>query len=91
MIRASDLIGCEVRTESRQRLGRIHDLRAERVDDHWRLAALVLGRAGLAARLVGTGPEPLVAGDVIRWEAVTRLSDGCVIVRDGTTAAPLDD
>jgi len=87
MIRASDLVGCEVRSESGERLGRVHDLRAERVDGRWRLAALVLGRGGLAARLLGTGHEPLIDGDVIAWDAVTGLDDGRVTVRDGTSAA----
>ena len=87
MIRASDLIGCELRTESGERLGRVHDLRAEQVDDQWRLTALVLGGGGLAARLVGTGPDPLISGDLIEWRAVRRLEDGLVVVRGGTTAA----
>jgi hypothetical protein len=90
MIRASDLIGCELRTDSGERLGRVHDLRAERVSDDWRLTALVLGRTGLSARLVGTGPEPLISGGVVAWEAVTRLEDGLVLVRDGTTAERQD-
>jgi PRC-barrel domain len=83
MIRASDLIGCELRTESGQQLGHVHDLRAERAGDHWRLNALVLGRRGISARLVGTGPDPLISGEVIAWEAVTGLEVGRVIVRDG--------
>jgi sporulation protein YlmC with PRC-barrel domain len=83
VIRASDLIGCELRTESGQHLGRVHDLRAERAGDDWRLSALVLGRRGISARLVGTGPDPLISGEVIAWEAVTRLEVGRIIVRDG--------
>jgi sporulation protein YlmC with PRC-barrel domain len=84
MIRASDLIGSEVRTESGERLGHVHDLRAERTDVDWRLSGLVLGRRGMAARLVGIGPNPLIAGDVIGWEAISRVAVGSILVRDGS-------
>ena len=87
MIRASDLLGCDVRTESGERLGHVHDLRAERGDDHWRLSGLVLGRRGISARLVGTAPDTTVAGEVIGWEAVSRLEAGSIIVRDTPTSA----
>jgi sporulation protein YlmC with PRC-barrel domain len=87
VIRASDLIGCELRTESGQRLGHVHDLRVERADDDWHLSGLVLGRRGISTRLVGTGADPLIGGEVIAWEAVRRIVDGCVIVRD-TAAVP---
>jgi sporulation protein YlmC with PRC-barrel domain len=90
MIRASDLIGCELRTESGERLGRVHDLRVVRASDDWRLEGLVLGRRGMATRLVGTGPEPRISGGVVAWEAVSRLEDGLIVVRDGTTAADGD-
>jgi sporulation protein YlmC with PRC-barrel domain len=84
MIRASDLIGCVLQSESGERLGRVHDLRAEVVDDGWKLVGLVVGRGGMAARLIGSGPEPLVRGEMIPWQAVTGLEDGLVIVRDET-------
>src|SRR2546429_9352863 len=87
MIRASDLLGCELCTESGEPLGHVHDLRAERADDHWRLSGLRLGRRGISARLVGTGPDPILAGVVIGWEAVSRLEVGSVIVRDAPTSA----
>jgi sporulation protein YlmC with PRC-barrel domain len=87
MIRASDLIGCELRTESGERLGRVHDLRAEREDGEWRLSGLILGRRGLSTRLIGTGPDPLISGEVVDWEDVRRLQDGLVVVTDGTPAA----
>jgi len=87
MIRASDLIGCELRTESGERLGRVHDLRAERTEGSWRLMGLVYGRRGLSARLVGTGPDPTVSGNLIPWEAVSRLEAGTIVVCDGTARA----
>ena len=87
MIRASDLLGCELRTESGEPLGHVHDLRAERADDDWRLSGLVLGRRGISARLVGTEPDTIIAGEVIGWEAVSRLEGGSIIVRDTPTSA----
>jgi sporulation protein YlmC with PRC-barrel domain len=87
MIRASDLLGCELRTECGERLGHVHDLRVERADDHWRLSGLVLGRRGISARLVGTGPDTIIAGEVIGWEAVSRLEVGSIIVRDTPSSA----
>jgi sporulation protein YlmC with PRC-barrel domain len=86
MIRASDLLGCELRTESGERLGHVHDLRAERADHDWRLTGLVLGRRGISARLVGIGPDALIDGEVIGWEAVSRLEVGSIIVRDTSVA-----
>jgi sporulation protein YlmC with PRC-barrel domain len=87
MIRASDLLGCEIRTESGERLGHVYDLRAELADDRWRLSGLVLGRRGISARLVGTGPDPMIGGEVVGWEAVSRLEVGSIIVRDTPTSA----
>jgi sporulation protein YlmC with PRC-barrel domain len=81
MIRASDLLGCELRSESGERLGHVHDLRVERTGDHWRLTGLVLGRRGIAARLIGTGPDPTIVGDVIAWDAVSRVEIGSIVVR----------
>jgi sporulation protein YlmC with PRC-barrel domain len=83
MIRASDLIGCELRSESGAKLGRVHDLRAEEADGGWRLVGLVAGRGGLLARLgAGSGDEAVTKGDVVPWEKVTRLEEGRVTVRD---------
>ena len=87
MIRASDLLDCELRTESGEPIGHVHDLRAELADDRWRLSGLVLGRRGISARLVGTGPDAIIAGEVIGWEAVSRLEAGSIIVRDTPTSA----
>jgi sporulation protein YlmC with PRC-barrel domain len=86
VICASDLIGCRVETDSGERLGRVHDLRARTIDGGWELMGLVVGRRGIVARLIGdSGPDPLVLGDVIPWGAVAQLQDGLVIVRSGTT------
>ena len=87
MIRASDLVGCVVRTESGTEIGRVHDLRAHFVDGEWLLMGLVVGSGGMKARLSGGGEEPLSGGDVVAWEAVTRLDDGLIVVRDEIAAA----
>jgi sporulation protein YlmC with PRC-barrel domain len=84
MIRATDLMGCVVGTESGDKLGRVHDLRARHVDGGWSLVALVIGKGGLKERLAGGGDSPVLGGDVVPWEAITRLEDGLVVVRDGT-------
>jgi sporulation protein YlmC with PRC-barrel domain len=82
VIRASDLIGCVVLTESGQRLGSVHDLRASATGDGWQLDGLLIGRYGMIARLTGSGPDPIVHGNVIPWEAITALDEGLVRVRD---------
>jgi sporulation protein YlmC with PRC-barrel domain len=86
VIRASDLIGCELRTQSGRRLGRVHDLRTQATNDGWQLIGLVIGRRGIAARLVGGAGsvDPLIQGDVIPWQAVTALEVGLITVRDET-------
>ncbi len=84
MIRASDLVGCVVRTESGERVGRVHDLRVSPVDGGWQLDGLLVGRYGMIARLTGSGPDPMVRGNVIPWDAITALDDGLIRVRDSS-------
>ena len=89
MIRATDLIGCVVRTEGGEKLGRVHDLRAHAAGDgDWILMGLVVGPAGLLARLGAGGDEAVRRGNVIPWEAITSLDDGLVVVRDVLAHAP---
>ena len=91
MIRASDLIGAVVRTEGGERLGRVHDLRAHSPSDgEWVLMGLVIGPKGVFARFHGGEEDAAVrAGNVIPWEAVMRLEEGVVVVRDELAAAPV--
>lgn len=84
MITASDLIGSVVCTESGERLGRIHDLRARKHEDSWELVGLVLGGGGIKARLAGSGTDPVIDGQIVPWSAVTDIGDGLVTVRDET-------
>jgi sporulation protein YlmC with PRC-barrel domain len=89
MIRASDLIGAVARTESGERLGRVHDLRAHSTPDGgWLLMGIVTGPKGLLARLEGGGDEAIRSGNIIPWEAIVRLEDGVVVVRDEVAEAP---
>jgi sporulation protein YlmC with PRC-barrel domain len=83
MIRASDLIGCELQTQSGERLGRVHDLRARSISSGWELEGLVIGRVGIATRLIGdNGPDPLVKGEVIPWPSVIEIESGLITIRD---------
>jgi sporulation protein YlmC with PRC-barrel domain len=91
VIRASDLIGCVVHSESGDRIGRVHDLRAHRIEGEWRLVGLLVGPRGIVARLFGgTEEEPVRAGRVIPWEAITKLEYGSVTVRDVIADAPTE-
>jgi sporulation protein YlmC with PRC-barrel domain len=82
MIRASDLIGCVVRTESGQRVGRVHDLRASAIGGGWQVDGLLVGRYGMTARMTGSGTDPMVRGNLIPWDAITALDEGLIRVRD---------
>lgn len=88
MIRASDLIGCRVCTESGAKLGRVHDLRAHEDGDEWLLVGLVIGRGGLSARFAGGDGKPFRDGKVVPWERIARLEDGLVVVRGGDDVSP---
>ncbi|HST31985.1 MAG TPA: PRC-barrel domain-containing protein [Solirubrobacteraceae bacterium] len=88
MIRASDLIGCVVETESGERVGRVHDLRASVVGGGWQLDGLLVGRYGMFARMTGSGPDPMVRGNVIPWESITALEEGLIRIRDSSVRLP---
>jgi hypothetical protein len=68
----------------------VHDLRAHASGGEWLLVGIVVGRGGMVARLVSGAPgdEPVLDGRVVPWEAVTRLADGSITVRDEVAAAP---
>jgi sporulation protein YlmC with PRC-barrel domain len=84
MIRASDLIGSVVRTESGKTIGRVHDLRANTIHGDCLLTGLVVGRGGMLARFTGGGATagPTHGGDIIPWQAITKLEDGHITIRD---------
>jgi sporulation protein YlmC with PRC-barrel domain len=85
-VRLSAILGFEVATESGERLGRVHDLRAELTASSLRVTGLVVGGAGLLERLGIGAPESTLrirAHDVVPWQDVVRLDRRGVVVRDG--------
>ena len=86
MIRASDLTGCVVRTESGRKIGRVHDLRLQGDGSGtWRLLGIALGRSGLFERLGvrHVRRSARVSGSkLVPWEAIIQLEEGLVTVRD---------
>jgi sporulation protein YlmC with PRC-barrel domain len=88
MIRASDLLGCVVRTEAGSTLGRVHDLRVRHDGAEWLLVGLVVGRGGLIARLGNGGGKPRLPGRLVPWQSIVALADGAVTVGDDDQADP---
>ena len=87
-MRVSALLGLRVATESGDRLGRVHDVRAELTPRTCKVTGLVVGRVGLLERLGfgAPGSDSRVRGhDVVPWSAVIRAERRGVVVRDGTT------
>jgi sporulation protein YlmC with PRC-barrel domain len=80
MIRASDLLGCRVCTQSGRRVGRVHDLRAEKSGDGYLLTALIVKRAGIFARFTGGAEGAPRGSDFVYWKTVTRLEDGRITI-----------
>ncbi|MDX6485113.1 MAG: PRC-barrel domain [Gaiellaceae bacterium] len=89
-MRLSELLHREVVTESGRKLGHVHDVRAERKSDRLRVTAVLVGRRALLEHFglgIGHGTQGAkmrTAADVVPWEAVVRVADGKVVVRDGT-------
>jgi sporulation protein YlmC with PRC-barrel domain len=87
-VRASSLLGLRVATESGDRLGRVHDVRAELTPRTLKATGLVVGGLGLLERLgigaPGSGSR-LRGHDVVPWSAIIRADARGVVVRDGTT------
>jgi sporulation protein YlmC with PRC-barrel domain len=87
-VRVSDLLGLEVRTESGERLGKLHDIRAEIRPRSLTVTGLVVGGVGLLERLgIGapTSTARIRVRDVIPWRDVVRADRRGVVVRDGAT------
>jgi len=95
-MRLSEILRCEVLTESGERLGHVFDVRvrrragssSDRADQEWRVQGLVVGRRGLRERLGVTNVEqrkPTLTHTLVPWERVIGLAAGRVTVKDGTT------
>lgn len=86
-MRLSEIIGLKVNAESGERLGRVHDVRAEFGPSSLRVTGLVVGKLGVLERLGLGAPGSLArtgSRDVVPWAAVIRLDRRGVIVRDKT-------
>ena len=86
-MKLTDLLGTTVVTESGQRLGRVHDVRAELTPRTLKVTGLVVGEAGPLERLGLGAPRSTArvrAHDVVPWSAVVRADRRGVVVRDGT-------
>jgi sporulation protein YlmC with PRC-barrel domain len=86
-MRVSDLLNVEVRTQSGERLGRVHDLRAELTPQTLKVKGLVVGGLGLLERLGVGAPKSgarIRTRDVVPWSAVIRADRRGIVVRDGT-------
>jgi sporulation protein YlmC with PRC-barrel domain len=86
-VRLSELLGLNVRTESGQELGHVHDVRAELTPRTLRVTGLVVGRLGLLERF---GLPALMSSrrvrtdDLVAWNDVVRVDRRGVVVRDGS-------
>jgi sporulation protein YlmC with PRC-barrel domain len=86
-MRVSGLLNLEVRTESGERLGRAHDLRAELTTRSLKVTGICVGTWGLLERLGIRSPESsgrAHAHEVVPWSAVLRADHRGILVRDGT-------
>jgi sporulation protein YlmC with PRC-barrel domain len=86
-VRFSELVGLEVRTESGDSLGRVHDARGELGPRSLRVTGLVVGGGGLLERLGIGAPGSAArirARDVVPWSTVVRAERRGIVVRDGT-------
>ena len=85
-MRLSDLLGVQVRTESGESLGHVHDLRAEIGAGAPRVTGVVVGQVGLLERLglgASASTRRLRRHDVIAWTDVLRADRRGVVVREG--------
>ena len=79
------MLGLSVRTESGERLGRVHDVRAELSSRSVRVTGLVVGGLGILERL-GLGARSsalrIRRDDVLEWSRVVRVDRRGVVVKD---------
>jgi sporulation protein YlmC with PRC-barrel domain len=89
--RLSELLDREVVTESGRSLGRAFDVRGRWRGRDLEAIALVVGRRGFLERLgIGSSQgerkrhHKTWKHNTVPWDAVLRLQDGRIVVRDGT-------
>jgi sporulation protein YlmC with PRC-barrel domain len=86
-VKLSELLGREVKTESGEDLGRVHDVRAELTSRSLKVTGLVVGQFGLLERLGLGAPESrarIAVHDLVPWSAVLRADRRGIVVKDGT-------
>lgn len=86
-MRLSELLSLEVRTESGEKLGRVHDVRGELTSRSLKVTGLVVGRLGLLERLGFGAPEStdrIRPRDAVAWSDVVHADRRGVVVKDGT-------
>ena len=89
-MRLSELLGLPVRTESGDRLGVVHDVRAELRPRSLAVTGVVVGAAGLLERLgVGALRRRRPGHGFVAWGDVVRADRRGLVVRDG--AVPSED
>jgi sporulation protein YlmC with PRC-barrel domain len=77
-----------VRTESGDRLGHVHDVRAELTAESVRVVGLVVGPLGVLERLGFGDPRSRAlvrSRDIVPWSSVVRADRRGIVVRHGTT------
>lgn len=87
MKRLSDLLGVEVRTESGERLGHVHDLRGRLGSRSLEVTGLSIGARGMLERLgLGVSKHRGVVGarGLVPWASVVSAGRRGIVVRDGT-------
>ena len=85
-MKVTDLLGLEVRTESGDGCGRVHDVRGELKPRSLQVTGLVVGKLGVLERFGLGAPrshDRLRSDDVIAWSDVVRVDRRGVIVKDG--------
>jgi sporulation protein YlmC with PRC-barrel domain len=85
-VKVTDLLGLDVRTESGEGCGRVHDVRAELKPRSLQVTGLVVGKLGLLERFGFGAPRShnrLRSDDMIAWSDVVRADRRGVVVKDG--------
>jgi sporulation protein YlmC with PRC-barrel domain len=92
-MRLTDLLGAKIVSESGDTIGHVYDVQvkrdprssADRVDQKWRLDALLYGRSGLVVRFGLLAARQRVSRDhhdELPWSDVVAIGDSTITVRD---------
>jgi sporulation protein YlmC with PRC-barrel domain len=86
-LRFSHLVGSPVVDSEGTRLGHVFDVHVEADAGRLRVKHLLIGRAGLAARL-SLDVSWRLAGEEVPWERVVEVEPGRVVVRPAGAQQP---